>query len=66
MVNFESILAWTQVSQSRRRGKPAVIQFKRIFSNNKRKVLYEISGKIDFEGEDLSLKLEEITCSGDR
>lgn len=57
MANSQSILTCTQVSQSGRRGKVGFIQFKRIFSNNKRKVLYEITGKIDFEGEDLSLKL---------
>ena len=42
------------------------MQFKRIFSNNKRKVLYEISGDISFEGEDLKIKLVELTCSGDQ
>lgn len=28
-------------------------QFKQIFSNKKRKVLYEITGKLTFEGDDL-------------
>ena len=28
-------------------------QFKQIFSNNKRKVLFEINGRLKFEGEDL-------------
>ena len=28
--------------------------------------MYEISGKISFEGEDLFIKLEDISCSGDR
>ena len=31
-----------------RRCKYAMIQFKQIFSNNKRKVLYEITGKVTF------------------
>ena len=32
-------------------------QFKQIFSNNKRKVLFEVSGRVKFEGEELELKL---------
>ena len=28
--------------------------------------MYEISGKIKFEGEELYVKLEELTCSGDQ
>lgn len=31
-----------------RRRKCGMIQFKQIFSNNKRKVLYEITGKVTF------------------
>lgn len=34
-----------------RRGRCGVIQFKQIFSNNKRKVLYEVNGKVKFEGD---------------
>lgn len=29
-------------------------------------MLFEVTGTVRFEGEDLELKLEEITCSGDR
>jgi hypothetical protein len=28
--------------------------------------MYEITGKVNFEGEELYLKLEEFTCSGDQ
>ena len=48
------------------RGIFGLTKFKQIFSNNKRKVLYEITGKISFEGEDLVINLLEFTCSGDR
>jgi hypothetical protein len=41
-------------------------QFQRIFANNKRKVLYEITGTLKFEGDELELKLKELTCSGDQ
>ena len=42
-----------QGGESRRRGTSAMSQFKQIFSNNKRKVLFEITGRVTFEGEDL-------------
>lgn len=48
------------------RGRSGLTQFKRIFSNNKRKIMYELTGKIKFEGEDLCIKIEELTCSGDQ
>lgn len=35
------------------RSKCEMIKFKQIFSNNKRKVLYELTGKVIFEGEEL-------------
>ncbi len=53
-------------SQSGRRGTRGHSQLKQIFSNGKRKLLYEISGKIKFEGEELEVKVAEVTCSGDR
>jgi len=35
------------------RSTSVITEFKQIFSNNKRKVLYEITGNLKFEGEDL-------------
>ena len=56
-----ALLAWQCVGaeggESRRRGTSALSQFKQIFSNNKRKVLFEVSGRVKFEGEELELKL---------
>jgi hypothetical protein len=40
-------------SQSGGRGRRGYSQLKQIFSNGKRKLLYEISGKIKFEGDEL-------------
>lgn len=41
-------------------------EFKQIYSNNKKKILYELSGEIKFEGEELMLKIQEVACSGDQ
>lgn len=41
-------------------------QFKRIFSNNKKKILFDIRGGLEFEGEKLELELLQLTDSGDR
>lgn len=41
-------------------------EFKQIYSNNKKKILYELSGDIKFEGEDLLIKIKEVACSGDQ
>jgi len=66
MANLKPNRTSPNISRVGRRSTFVTIQFKRIFSNNKRKILYEISGKVNFEGEDLFLNLKEFTCSGDR
>ena len=45
------------ISRIIRWGNYGITKFKRIFSNNKKKLLYDISGKIKFEGDDLHVKL---------
>lgn len=48
------------------RGRNGETQLKQIFANSKRKVLFELTGKVVFEGEGLEIKLEDVTCTGDR
>lgn len=41
-------------------------EFKQIYSNNKKKILYDLSGEIKFEGDALLIKIKEVACSGDQ
>ena len=48
------------------RGRCGDTQLKQIFANQKKKVLFELTGKMVFEGDGLEIKLDDITCTGDR